>query len=36
MGQLINFSKNLAICGGLLFIGATGRQTAQAGNAKQE
>jgi putative oxidoreductase len=23
MGQLINFSKNLAICGGLLFIGAS-------------
>jgi len=23
MGQLINFSKNLAICGGLLFIGVT-------------
>jgi len=26
MGQLINFSKNLAICGGLLFIGATSNQ----------
>jgi putative oxidoreductase len=24
MGQLINFSKNLAICGSLLFVGATG------------
>jgi putative oxidoreductase len=28
MGQLINFSKNLAICGGLLFIGATAEQPA--------
>ena len=26
MGQLINFSKNVAICGGLLFIGATSNQ----------
>jgi len=26
--QLINFSKNLAICGGLLFIGATAEQPA--------
>lgn len=26
MGQLINFSKNTAICGGLLFIGATSGQ----------
>ena len=26
MGQLINFSKNLATCGGLLFIGATSNQ----------
>jgi putative oxidoreductase len=26
MGQLINFSKNIAICGGLLFIGATSGQ----------
>ena len=26
MGQLINFSKNIAICGGLLFIGATSNQ----------
>ena len=28
MGQLINFSKNVAICGGLLFIGATTQQPA--------
>ena len=28
MGQLINFSKNVAICGGLLFIGATAEQPA--------
>ena len=28
MGQLINFSKNLAIWGGLLFIGATAEQPA--------
>ena len=26
MGQLINFSKNVAVCGGLLFIGATAEQ----------
>jgi putative oxidoreductase len=26
MGQLINFSKNVAICGGLLFIGVTPNQ----------
>jgi putative oxidoreductase len=26
MGQLINFSKNVAICGGLLFIGANSIQ----------
>jgi putative oxidoreductase len=26
MGQLIDFSKNLAICGGLLFIGASSNQ----------
>ena len=26
MGQLINFSKNVAICRGLLFIGATSNQ----------
>ncbi len=30
MGQLINFSKNLAICGGLLFIGATAKPRASA------
>ncbi len=28
MGQLFNFSKNVAICGGLLFIGATVEQPA--------
>jgi putative oxidoreductase len=28
MGQLINFSKNVAIWGGLLFIGATAEQPA--------
>jgi len=26
MAQLINFSKNVAICGGLLFVGATSNQ----------
>ena len=30
MGQLINFSKNLAICGGLLFIGASSNQPVWA------
>lgn len=30
MAQLINFSKNVAICGGLLFIGATAEQPAWA------
>jgi hypothetical protein len=28
MGQLINFSKNVAIWGGLLFIAGTSKQTA--------
>jgi putative oxidoreductase len=35
MGQLINFSKNVAICGGLLFIGATSNQPAWAGFRKR-
>src|SRR5216684_1704581 len=30
MGQLINFSKNLAICGGLLFVGASSNQPVWA------
>ena len=30
MGQLINFSKNAAICGGLLFIGASSNQPVWA------
>jgi putative oxidoreductase len=35
MGQLINFSKNTAICGGLLFIGATALQPALVGRKKR-
>jgi putative oxidoreductase len=35
MGQLINFSKNTAICGGLLFIGATSGQPSLLKRKKQ-
>jgi uncharacterized membrane protein YphA (DoxX/SURF4 family) len=35
MGQRINFSKNLEICGGLLFIGATATQTALTESQKR-
>jgi putative oxidoreductase len=35
MGQLINFSKNTAICGGLLFIGATAIQPGLFGRKKR-
>lgn len=35
MGQLINFSKNAAICGGLLFIAATVSQPALIGHKKR-
>jgi putative oxidoreductase len=34
-GQLINFSKNTAICGGLLFIGVTASQPALGGEKKR-
>lgn len=34
MGQLVNFSKNLAICGGLLFIAASQRQPVWTGLKK--
>lgn len=36
MGQLINFSKNVAICGGLLFIGASLDQPVWGGSGKNE
>jgi hypothetical protein len=35
MGQLINFSKNMAICGGLLFMGASANQPVWARIRKQ-
>jgi len=35
MGQLINFSKNTAICGGLLFIGVTASQPVLIGRNKR-
>ena len=35
MSQLINFSKNAAICGGLLFIAATLSQPTLAGHKKR-
>lgn len=34
MGQLINFSKNTAICGGLLFVSATSSQPVLTGGKK--